>query len=219
MAFFDDIGKSINNMTQSARKAADVARIQHQISQKQAEFDSFYHQIGQLYYSCHQRGLQPDESIEALCDRVTATAQEIEKLRLEIDKLRNVRRCPVCGNQTDRESKFCNKCGAKLEVRPAKPEKPAEPEESEAAAEDAPEKDVYINWPDAGSMPDAGPMADGEETGEETGEEETSCQEEAACECGTPCDEEDLCEESESAGEDDEEEKKDEGAPEDETGL
>ena len=25
MAFFDDIGKSINNMTQSARKTADVA--------------------------------------------------------------------------------------------------------------------------------------------------------------------------------------------------
>ncbi|MBO4884426.1 MAG: zinc-ribbon domain-containing protein [Clostridia bacterium] len=152
MAFFDDIGKSINSMTQSARKTAEVAKIQHQITQKQAEFDSLYHQIGQLYYSCHQRGLQPDESIAALCNRVTATAQEIDKLNAEIDRIRNVRRCPVCGNAMELDSRFCSKCGAKLENEPA--EQPAAAPE-QPAEESAPEKDVYINWPEA--KPDTAP--------------------------------------------------------------
>lgn len=187
MAFFDDIGKSINNMTQSARKAADVAKIQHQISQKQAEFDSLYHQIGQLYYTCHQRGLEPDESITTLCDRVTATAQEIDKLKVEIDKIRNVRRCPVCGNVTDFNSKFCNNCGAKLELEPEKPVESA-PEPEQPAEEAAPEKDVYINWPEAKQEPapedadpfeaDAEPAAEPEEApAEEPAAEETPIEE------------------------------------------
>ena len=150
MAFFDDIGKSINNMTQSARKAADVAKIQHQISQKQAEFDSLYHQIGQLYYSCRQRGVQPEESIDTLCDRVTALAQEIDKLRRKIDDINGVCRCAVCGNTVEAGALFCSKCGAKLEVKKPESETPAEPApeaEADTPAEDS--GDVYINWPEA----------------------------------------------------------------------
>ena len=146
MAFFNEFNKRVSGLAQSAQKTTEVAKIQHQISQKQAEFDSLYHQIGQIYYSCHQRNVQPDESIDALCDRVTALAQEIDKLRGKIDELRNVCRCPVCGNVVERDSKFCSKCGAKLENAEPEPEQPSEPEAEEEAA---PEKDVYINWPEA----------------------------------------------------------------------
>ncbi|MBQ8953093.1 MAG: zinc ribbon domain-containing protein [Clostridia bacterium] len=146
MAFFDEFNKRVSGIAQSAQKTAEVAKIQHQVSQKQAEFDSLYHQIGQLYYSCHQRGIQPDESIVSLCDRVTALAQEIDKLRGKIDEIRNVCRCAACGNVVERGAAFCSKCGAKLEVK--EPEKPAQPE-PEQEEEDAADKDVYINWPEA----------------------------------------------------------------------
>ena len=149
MAFFDEFSKRINGIYQSAQKTTEAAKIQHQISQKQAEFDSLYHQIGQLYYSCRQRGIQPEESIDTLCDRVTALAQEIDKLRVKIDEINGVCRCPVCGNTVESDAQFCSKCGAKLEVK--KPEKPAEPEqpaEEEAPAEEE-KPDVYINWPEA----------------------------------------------------------------------
>ena len=150
MAFFDELNKRVSGIAQSAQKTAEVAKIQHQISQKQAEFDSLYHQIGQLYYACHQRGVQPDESIVSLCDRVTALAQEIDKLRGKIDEIRDVCRCAVCGNVVERGAAFCSKCGAKLEVK--EPEKSAEPEpaaKEDEEEEDTPEKDVYINWPEA----------------------------------------------------------------------
>ncbi len=149
MAFFDEFSKRVNGIYQSAQKTTEVAKIQHQISQKQAEFDSLYHQIGQLYYSCRQRGIQPEESIDALCDRVTALAQEIDKLRGKIDEINGVCRCAACGSVVERGALFCSKCGAKLEVKPAEPEKAPEPEaEAEPAAE--PEnKDVFIDWPEA----------------------------------------------------------------------
>ena len=148
MAFFDEFSKRINGIYQSAQKTTEVAKIQHQIGQKQAEFDSLYHQIGQLYYSCRQRGVQPEESIDTLCDRVTALAQEIDKLRAKVDEINGVCRCAVCGNAVEDGALFCSKCGAKLEVKkPAEPEAPAEPE-PEAPAEDE-KRDVYINWPEA----------------------------------------------------------------------
>ena len=177
MAFFDEFSKRVNGIYQSAQKTTEVAKIQHQISQKQAEFDSLYHQIGQLYYSCRQRGIQPEESIDVLCDRVSALAQEIDKLRGKIDEINGVCRCAVCGNTVERGALFCSKCGAKLEVKaPAEPEAPAEPapevEEEAPAAEGG--QDVYIDWPEA--RPEAQPEVEPEPA---QPEDEPAAQEEA----------------------------------------
>ena len=162
MAFFDEFNKRINNIAQSAQKTAETAKINREISQKQAEFDSLFHQIGQLYYSCRQRGVQPDESIDALCDRVSLAAQEIDKLRSRIDEIRDICRCPVCGTTASREAQFCSKCGAKLENAPARePEKAEEADPVEAPARE-PEKDVFIDWPEA--RPDAEPEPSAEES-------------------------------------------------------
>ena len=145
MAFFDELSKKASSIAASAQKTANVAKIQHQISQKQSEFDALYHQIGQIYYSCRQRGVQPDESIGALCDRVTALCQEIEELRGEVDRIRNVRRCAACGKVIDRNVKFCPNCGAKVA------EEAPKAEEAPEAAEEPKTEDskVYINWPKA----------------------------------------------------------------------
>ena len=157
MAFFDELNKRVSGMAQSAQKTAEVARLQHQINQKQAEFDAVYHQIGQLYYSCHQRGVQPDESMDALCDRVTSMAQQIEETKKKIDQIRNVRRCEACGTVLSRDANFCNKCGAKVEPREeAEEPKPAD-ETVQKDAAGAEEKNVYINWPEARQSGESAP--------------------------------------------------------------
>ena len=97
MAFFDELSKKAGSIAASAQKTANVAKIQHQISQKQSEFDALYHQIGQIYYSCRQRGVQPDATMDELCDKVDALAVEISDLKKKIDELRQVNRCPECG--------------------------------------------------------------------------------------------------------------------------
>ena len=166
MAFFDELSKKASSIAASAQKTANVAKIQHQISQKQSEFDALYHQIGQIYYSCRQRGVQPDESIGALCDRVTALCQEIEDLRAEVDRIRNVRRCAACGKVIDRSVKFCPNCGAKAAEEAPRAEEAPKAEEAPEAAEEPKTEDskVYINWPKAEEKPEEKPeeKADGE---------------------------------------------------------
>lgn len=173
MAFLDELNKRVNGLAQSAQKTAEVAKLQHQISQKQAEFDSLYHQIGQMYYACRQRGVQPDDSIDTLCDRVTAAAQEIEVIRGKIDEIRNVARCAACGKEVSRDARFCPNCGAKIEQKQAEPapaeEAPAEetPAEAEAEAPAEEKKSVVISWPETNAEEKA------EETAEETAEDKT----------------------------------------------
>lgn len=195
MAFFDELSKKASNIAASTQKTANVVKLQHQISQKQSEFDSLYHQIGQIYYSCRQRGVQPDESITGLCDRVTALCQEIEALRAEIDRIRNVRRCAACGKVIDRSVKFCPNCGEKVVEEAPKAEEEAEKKAEEApkaeeavevvteTAEETGDSKVYINWPKAEEKA-------GEEVEEKAGEQPDEQVEEQAddeCACGCAC--------------------------------
>ncbi len=182
MAFFDELSKKASSIAASTQKTANVVKLQHQISQKQSEFDALYHQIGQIYYSCRQRGVQPDESIAALCDRVTALCQEIEELRGEIDRIRNVRRCAACGKVIDRNVKFCPNCGAKAaEEAPKAEEEPAAEEAPETAEEPAAEDSkVYINWPKAEEKPEE---KSDEQPAEKADDECVSCGG-CACSCG-----------------------------------
>ena len=165
MAFFDELSKKASSIAASTQKTANVMKIQHQISQKQSEFDALYHQIGQIYYSCRQRGVQPDESITALCDRVTALCQEIEALRAEVDRIRNVRRCAACGKVIDRSVKFCPNCGAKAAEEAPRAEEAPKAEEAPEAAEEpkTEESKVYINWPKAEEKPEEKPAEQPEE--------------------------------------------------------
>ena len=175
MSFFDELSKRASGIASSTQKAANVVKLQHQISQKQSEFDSLYHQIGQIYYSCRQRGVQPDESIATLCDRVTTLCSEIDALRGEVDRIRNVRRCTACGKVIDRNAKFCPHCGTKVAVEePVAEEEPKA--EEEPATEEAP---VAEKAPVAEEAPvvEEEPAADAEPVAEEEPEE----QEDAEC--------------------------------------
>lgn len=168
MAFFDDFSKHMDKIKKGAQKTAELAKMQHQIGVKQSEFDRLFGEIGKLYYSSRQRGVAPDESIDALCDRVDALAVELSDLKKKVDELRQVNRCPECGAEQPLGNAYCSSCGTKLpEKAPATEEEPAEEEN----------RDVYINWPD-GSVKEE---ADAQETA-------TDAQEPAE-ECCCACDE------------------------------
>lgn len=174
MAFFDEIGKRMNGVAQTAQKTAEVARLQRQINSEENEFYELFADIGKLYYNFRQRGVQPDEAMDRLCDRVDALAQSIEQMKRKLDDLKQIRRCPGCGSVQNSNSRFCANCGAKLTERPAAPaeEAPAKPaEEPQKPAEEA-EKNVYINWPNTAEKPQEGAQAASEDAPAQDGDSE-----------------------------------------------
>ena len=160
MAFFDELSKRMKGVAQTAEKTAEIAKLQRQVSLKQDEFDELFKEIGQLYYTCHKRGEQPGEEMDGRCARVDSLAAEIEGLKLKLDDLRQIRRCPGCGSVQHTESKFCANCGAKLEERVVVEEEPAEaPAEPAEEAQEEAGKSVYINWPETGEKAEEGAEA------------------------------------------------------------
>ena len=179
MAFFDEIKKQMSGVAQSAQKAAEIARLQHQVNVKQNEFDAIFAEIGQLYYDARKLGTQKTEEMDSLCARVDALAAEIEGLKLKLDELRQIRRCTVCGSVQNNESRFCASCGAKLPERVIKEEAPAaapaeeeEVDDFKAAVQEELKKEygtddsgktVYINWPETEKTEEEAPAAPAEE--------------------------------------------------------
>lgn len=143
MAFFDDFSKHMDKIKKGAQKTAELAKMQHQIGVKQADFEKLFGEIGKLYYSDRQRGVQPDETMDALLRKVDELAAEISEMKKKVDELRQVNRCPECGSEQPSSNAFCSACGAKLPQKPAAEETPAD-----TSSQEEENRDVYINWPD-----------------------------------------------------------------------
>ena len=180
MAFFDDFSKHMDKIKKGAQKTAELAKMQHQIGMKQTDFDKLFSEIGKLYYSDRQRGVQPDETMDALLKRVDELAAEISEMKKKVDELRQVNRCPECGSEQPSSNAFCSACGAKLPQKSAAEEAPAD-----ASSQEEENRDVYINWPDGSAKEEpAKEAADvteqpaGEETAEESAAQEAQSEEE-----------------------------------------
>lgn len=165
MAFLDELKKTMSGVAAGAQKAAEVAKLQRQVNMKQDEFQDLFREIGQFYYDCHKRGMQPGEEMDSRCAKVDSLAAEIEGLKLKLDDIRQIRRCTGCGAVQNTDSKFCANCGAKLEERVAPAEEPEEApaEETEEETSEDIVKSVFISWP--------GKEDASEETSEEAAEE------------------------------------------------
>jgi len=171
MAFLDELTKRMNDAKATARKAAEIARLQRQVNIKQDEFDDLFREIGQLYYTYFKRGEQPSEEMAERCAHVDSLAAEIEGLKLKLDDLKNIRRCTACGSVQNNASKFCAECGAKLEERTVvEPEE--EPGEPAEPAEEASDKEVFISWPEAGEKAEESAEEPTEDQTEESSSEE-----------------------------------------------
>ena len=155
MAFLDEISKRVNSVTQNAQKAAEIVRIQRQISLKQGEYNKLFAEVGKLYYSAYQNGTSTEGEMVALCVRLDNLTAEIEALNLKMDEIKQIRRCTKCSNIQGANNRFCSVCGEKLPERVVAVEEetvmqdaPAQPEAPAAAEEDF-GKSVQILWPEA----------------------------------------------------------------------
>lgn len=156
MAFFDEIKKQMSGVAQSAQKAAEVARLHHQVSVKQNEFENIFTKIGRLYYDARKLEAADTAEMDNLCEHIDELAAQIAELKGKIDEIRQIRRCTQCGSVQNNESNFCASCGAKLPEREVKTEAAEEKTDSaeeaydpEADEKDAPKDDFKDDFKEA----------------------------------------------------------------------
>ena len=153
MAFFDDFGKKISNLGQTAvqktKGVTDMARLNSAISEEERNLNNVYREIGRAYVQIHLNDPEPP-----FADYVRAAAEgekRIAAYRQQIQDSKGMIRCPACGGQVTANSAFCNNCGFKLQTPQinAAPMPPINPPMN--AAPIPPENPNNINCPKCGA--------------------------------------------------------------------
>lgn len=116
MAFFDNISKKLSQtgqgMVQKTKEMADVAKLNSNIADEEKKIDNLYYRIGQLYVSLHNEDFESDfwEFIAQLKE----SQEYIKKFKEEIQKIKGVRRCEICGAEIPTSATFCSSCGTAI---------------------------------------------------------------------------------------------------------
>lgn len=136
MAFFDNIGKKISDLGQGAmtktRDLADSARTSAAISDEERKINSYYSQLGRLYYAkCADSA---DGEFLNIVNMIKDSNRRIEELRAENRARKGLVKCPKCGAENAVDSLFCCACGNRMEFHAATPSGGAENVSGEKAA-------------------------------------------------------------------------------------
>lgn len=154
MGFFDNLGEKLastsKDVAAKAKEVADVTKMKMDISSQESRLKTAYGEIGKLFCENAPEELAPE--YVPFMQTVTEAKKEIERLKLEIQKLKGTASCEACGAEVAADARFCPVCGAKVEkpvevvdeadgeddiidVEPIVVEEPAEEPEAEEAEE------------------------------------------------------------------------------------
>lgn len=119
MAFFDDISKKIEDLTQTAAKKSsevlEFTKLTLNIHAEEENIRKLYNKIGILCYEIFENGLEDYSSVTEICEQVKVHKDKIKELKKEIDKAKNIKSCSNCGTELEETHMYCPKCGTKVE--------------------------------------------------------------------------------------------------------
>ena len=129
MDFFDKLSKKATETYQVAKEKTTNLSEELKLKSKYNNLEETNYQIfaeiGEIVYNELIEGRDVDkEQILAKTDKITINKNEMEKLKLQILDIKNIKKCVVCGNELSKDSEFCSKCGAaqpkaeKVDVKP-----------------------------------------------------------------------------------------------------
>jgi hypothetical protein len=121
MAIFDNFGKKVSKVATDAatksRELADTARFSVGISDERASIRMIYRDIGEKYYR-DLRALNL-EDLRSYCEKIDVAAGKISDLEGRIRRIKGIRLCAACGDESDRKARFCAACGQAFPVEEA----------------------------------------------------------------------------------------------------
>jgi predicted RNase H-like nuclease (RuvC/YqgF family) len=117
-----DIGKSIGKSAETAMKKSgellSISKLMLAISSEESNIKDIYSKIGEKIYKRHEKGKlehkeYEDREFEDYFKDIEKCKKEIRELKREVDKVKNIKLCSICGSEIKKGAKFCPECGGK----------------------------------------------------------------------------------------------------------
>ena len=126
MAFFDELGAKLTKTGQMAAQKtndlAETAKLNMRTGELNKVIQEKYARLGERYFAL--RGSAPEEELAEICAAITKANEELESIRLELQRIRQLKVCPACGAENPSDASFCSKCSAALPELPPRPVEP-----------------------------------------------------------------------------------------------
>ncbi|MDE6835315.1 MAG: zinc ribbon domain-containing protein [Ruminococcus sp.] len=109
------VEKGAKSISDGSKKMAEKSKLKSEISQLESATNTAYIVIGKAYFEEAVSNSDPD-CINAV-ETVTKNVPRLEQLRRQLDALDDKVSCQNCGASLFKDQKFCDKCGAKVEIK------------------------------------------------------------------------------------------------------
>lgn len=110
----DTVEKGAKNVSDNSKKMAEKMRLKKEIGQVENDIKDAYIEIGKKYFELNSTA--PSEDYAENVNSIIANNAKIEELKAALNSLEDKIPCPGCGANLDKTQKFCDKCGAKVEL-------------------------------------------------------------------------------------------------------
>ncbi|MDR0248876.1 MAG: hypothetical protein LBI44_04370 [Oscillospiraceae bacterium] len=92
----------------------EVTKLNLHISDLQQRITETYQDIGELVYRAHREPNTDTEAVDDLLASIDELNESAQQLRERVAELKQIRYCPGCDKQLNREDEYCRFCGRKL---------------------------------------------------------------------------------------------------------
>lgn len=118
MAFFEDLGKKITNVSQSAvektKNSTESIRLNNLINEEERKLNSIYIKIAKQYIEKY--GENPDSDFISDIQDIKNIKNNIEQYKEQVRKYKKRIICKNCGKEIPESMMFCDQCGMKNPV-------------------------------------------------------------------------------------------------------
>ena len=119
MDFLDTLKDKISQTTRVVAKKSnelvELTKLRAQAADQEREIDGILRKIGQALYDAYKTGGESYDSIEEFCEELDAAYAQLSELQGKIGELKNVKKCPACQKEMDKDAVFCSVCGGRFE--------------------------------------------------------------------------------------------------------
>lgn len=132
----EEAGKIAKIAIDKTTNAVDITKLNIAKGEAESKIGKLYAKIGEAIYEQYKDGKEFDGVIGESLIEIDKFKEEADELKAQISALKSTAPCPNCGQQNDKASGYCSKCGAKL----AEDAEPDDDTEEPATVDVAPEE-------------------------------------------------------------------------------
>lgn len=113
MDYFNDLGRKVletgQNVLQKTKSISDTGKLNSMISDEERKINNNYLKIGKLYFSIYKN--EYEEKFSEMINAIKESEEKIQNYRKEIQDIKGIECCEICGSKVPKDAVFCSSCG------------------------------------------------------------------------------------------------------------